>query len=84
MEIHFRLAEAPSVFQNLDLKHWKQGPTVYQRLRGLGATEELAAQAAADGCGRWWRRSQYSSLHKVLTVSYFDSVGVPTLLTSTS
>jgi RNA-directed DNA polymerase len=88
---YFRLVEAPSVFQNLDawtrhrlraiqLKHWKQGPTVYQRLRGLGATEELAAQAAADGSGRWWRRSQYSSLNKVLTVSYFDSLGVPRLL----
>ena len=87
---YFRLVEAPRVFKDLEkwirhrlraiqLKHWRQGPTVYQRLRSLGASEELAAQAAADGCGRWWRRSQYSSLNKVLTVSYFDSLGVPRL-----
>ena len=87
---YFHLVETPTIFQNLDswirhrlravqLKHWRRGPTVYRGLRSLGASEQLAAMVAADGCSRWWRRSQYSSIHKVLTVSYFDSLGVPRL-----
>ena len=87
---YFHLVEVLTTFQNLDswirhrlraaqLKHWRRGPTVYSRLRSLGASEELAAMVAAEGCRRWWRRSQYSSLNKVLTVSYFDSLGVPRL-----
>ena len=87
---YFHLVETPTIFQNLDswirhrlravqLKHWRRGPTVYRGLRSLGASEQLAAMVAADGCSRWWRRSQYSSIHKVLTVSYFDSLGVPWL-----
>jgi RNA-directed DNA polymerase len=87
---YFRLVEAPTIFKHLDswirhrlravqLKHWRHGPAVYRSLRSLGAYEETARAAAADGCSRWWRRSQYSSLNKVLTVSYFDSLGVPRL-----
>jgi RNA-directed DNA polymerase len=88
---YFRLVETPTTFKRLDswirhrlravqLKHWRRGPTVYRSLRSLGASEELAAGVAAEGCSRWWHRSQYYSLNKVLTVSYFDSLGVPRLL----
>ena len=85
---YFRLAQTPSTFKDLDswmrhrlraiqLKHWGRGPTIYRRLRSLGATHELASLISGAG-GRWWYHSQ-SNLNKVLTVAYFDSLGFPRL-----
>ena len=85
---YFRLAQTPKTFKNLDswtrhrlraiqLKHWKIGTTVYSRLRGLGATHELAAQIAG-GAGHWWGHSE-TGLNRVLTVKYFDDLGFPRL-----
>jgi hypothetical protein len=53
------------------------GTTIYRGLRKLGASHELALQTAGSG-GRWWSHSG-SALNKVLTVSYFDSLGIPRL-----
>jgi len=85
---YFRLAQTPQIFKDLDswtrhrlraiqLKHWRTGTTVYRRLRSLGATHELAAQIAG-GVGHWWRHSQ-AGLNRVLTVKYFDDLGIPRL-----
>lgn len=85
---YFRLAQTPTTFRDLDswirrrlravqLKQWKRGTTIYRGLRSLGATHEVAAQVAAAG-RRWWHSSR-SNLHRVLTVDYFDSIGVPRL-----
>ena len=84
----FRLAQTPTTFEDLDswtrhrlravqLKHWKRGGTVYREVLNLGATQEEAV-TIARGCRRWWHQS-HSLLNKVLTVSYFDSLGVPRL-----
>ncbi|TQN75903.1 UNVERIFIED_ORG: RNA-directed DNA polymerase [Citrobacter freundii] len=54
---YFRLAQTPKIFKDLDswirhrlraiqLKHWRTGTTVYNRLRSLGATHEQAALMA--------------------------------------
>ncbi|WP_432742924.1 group II intron reverse transcriptase/maturase [Methylobacter sp. G7] len=85
---YFRLAQTPTTFKDLDswlrhrlraiqLKHWRTGTTIYRGLRKLGASHELALQTAGGG-GRWWSHSG-SALNKVLTVSYFDSIGIPKL-----
>jgi len=85
---YFRLAQTPTTFRDLDswirrrlravqLKQWKRGTTIYRKLRGLGATHEVAAQVAVAG-RRWWHGSR-SNLHRVLTVAYFDSIGIPRL-----
>ena len=85
---YFRLAQTPQIFKNLDswtrhrlraiqLKHGRVGTTVYSRLRALGATHELAAQIAG-GAGHWWGHSE-AGLNRVLTVKYFDELGIPRL-----
>ncbi len=85
---YFSLAQTPSIFRDLDswirrrlraiqLKHWRRGPTIYHGLRRLGATHELAALIAGAG-NRWWHCS-LSDIHRVLTVKYFDSIGIPRL-----
>jgi RNA-directed DNA polymerase len=85
---YFRLAQTPKVYGDLDswirrrlravqLKLWKRGTTIYRELRGLGAMHEVAVKVAAFGT-HWWRASR-SDLHRVLTTSYFDSLGIPRL-----
>jgi RNA-directed DNA polymerase len=85
---YFRLAQTPQTFKNLDswirhrlraiiLKHWRTGTTIYSRLRALGATPELAA-LMAGGAGHWWGHSE-AGLNRILTVKYFDGLGIPRL-----
>jgi RNA-directed DNA polymerase len=85
---YFRLADTPTVWRELDkwmrhrlravqLKQWRSGPTTYRALRALGASEQLAQEVASHG-GRWWCRSA-TGLHRVLTIAYFDRLGVPRL-----
>lgn len=85
---YFRLAQTPIRFRDLDqwlrhrlralhLKHWKRGPTAYARLLDLGASPETAAWAAAH-TERWWHTSRYW-LNRVLSIEYFDRLGVPRL-----
>ncbi|EFA3718236.1 group II intron reverse transcriptase/maturase [Escherichia coli] len=81
---YFRLAQTPKIFKDLDswirhrlraiqLKHWRTGTTVYNRLRSLGAPHEQAA-LMAGGVGYWWRHSE-AGLNRILTVDYFDALG---------
>ncbi|ELP0584573.1 group II intron reverse transcriptase/maturase [Escherichia coli] len=85
---YFRLAQTLKIFKYLDswirhrlraiqLKHWRTGTTVYNRLRSLGATHEQAA-LMAGGAGHWWRHSE-AGLNRILTIDYFDALGFPRL-----
>ena len=83
---YFRLAQTPRVMRELDewlrhrlrsvqLKQWRRGITIFRELRQLGASVETAARVAGNA-RRWWRNS-YIGLNKVLSVRYFDNLGVP-------
>jgi RNA-directed DNA polymerase len=85
---YFRLAQTPKVWRTLDewlrhrlraiqLKYWKRGTTMYRELLKLGAAPSVAKQVAANS-RRWWRNSD-RLLKTVLTIAYFDRLGVPRL-----
>ncbi|WP_321787871.1 group II intron reverse transcriptase/maturase [Burkholderia pyrrocinia] len=85
---YFRLAQTPKVWRELDkwmrhrlraiqLKHWRRGTTIYRELQALGARVEVARQVAANS-RRWWRNSD-GAIKRVLTITYFDRLGVPRL-----
>ncbi|AGU48171.1 RNA-directed DNA polymerase (reverse transcriptase) [Variovorax paradoxus B4] len=85
---YFQLAQTPSVWRRLDewlrhrlraiqLKFWCRGPTMYRELRALGASRDVAARIAANA-RRWWHNSAMA-LNRVLTIAYFDALGVPRL-----
>jgi RNA-directed DNA polymerase len=85
---YFQLAQTPRVWRDLDkwmrhrlraiqLKFWGRGPTMYRELRALGASRDLAAQIAGNS-RRWWHNSALG-LNRVLTIAYFDQLGVPRL-----
>jgi len=85
---YFQLAQTPKVWRTLDewlrhrlraiqLKHWKRGKTMHRELLKLGAAPSVAKQVAANSrC--WWRNSD-RLVKTVLTIAYFDRLGVPRL-----
>ena len=85
---YFGLAQTPNVWRRLDewlrrrlraiqLKHWKKPTTIYRALKALGATDYTAAKVAAySHC--WWHNCD-RMLKTVLTIAYFDQLGVPRL-----
>jgi RNA-directed DNA polymerase len=85
---YFGLAQTPKVLRELDewmrhrmraihLKHWRRGTTIYRELLKLGAKPEVALLVARNNC-RWWRNSRFA-LNNVLTIAYFDRLGMPRL-----
>lgn len=85
---YFGLAQTPGIRRTLDewvrhrlraiqLKHWKRGKTIYRELRKLGSSAETAHRVAANS-RRWWRNSD-GEVKQVLTIAYFDRLGVPRL-----
>jgi hypothetical protein len=85
---YFQLAQTPSVFRDLDewlrhrlrtlhLKQWKRGKTMYRALVALGASPEHARQVAANSRS-WWRNGA-KALNRILTLAYFDRLGLPRL-----
>ena len=85
---YFGLAQTPQIWRELDewmrhrmraiqLKQWRYGRTIYRELRALGAAAEVAQQVAANS-RRWWRNSG-GALNRVLTIRYFDRLGMPRL-----
>lgn len=85
---YFGLAQTPRVWRTLDewlrhrlraiqLKHWKRGSTIYRELIHLGAAEHVARRVA--GNSRCWWRNSAGDLNRVLTIAYFDKLGVPRL-----
>ena len=85
---YFGLAQTPSVLRQLDewmrhrmraihLKHWKRGTTTYRELLKLGAKPNVALLVARNS-RRWWHNSRLA-LNNVLTIAYFDRLGMPRL-----
>ena len=85
---YFGLAQTPTVWRELDewlrhrlralqLKQWKRGTTMYRELRLLGARSDVAHRVAANS-RRWWRNST-TGLNSVLTLAWFDRLGLPRL-----
>jgi RNA-directed DNA polymerase len=85
---YFGLAQTPRVWRALDewmrhrlraihLKHWRHGATIYRELLNLGAKPKVALLVAANS-RRWWRNSRLA-LNNVLTMAYFDRLGMPRL-----
>jgi RNA-directed DNA polymerase len=83
---YFRLAQTPNVMRELDkwlrhrlramqLKQWGSGTTTYRELKRLGASDDLAARIAGHSKS-WWGNSS-TGVNRVLTVAYFDRLGVP-------
>jgi RNA-directed DNA polymerase len=85
---YFGLAQTPGVLRELDewmrhrmraihLKHWKRGTTTYRELLKLGAKPDVALLVARNS-RRWWHNSRFA-LNNVLTIAYFDRLGMPRL-----
>ncbi|MGQ0710107.1 MAG: group II intron reverse transcriptase/maturase [Rhodoferax sp.] len=85
---YFGMAQTPRVWRELDewlrhrlraiqLKHWRRPGAIYRELKALGAKENVARQVAVNS-RRWWRNSD-RLLKTVLTIAYFDRLGVPRL-----
>lgn len=85
---YYRLAQTPGVWRKLDewlrhrlraiqLKQWKRGKSMYRELRSLGASKEVAQRVAANS-RRWWRNSSLL-LNSVLTLAWFERLGLPRL-----
>jgi RNA-directed DNA polymerase len=85
---YFDLAQTPRRWKQLDewmrrkmrvlhLKQWRRGTTMYRELLKLGAPTHVAQSVAALS-RRWWHNSM-SAIHRVLTIAYFDRIGMPRL-----
>lgn len=85
---YFGMAQTPKVWRELDewlrhrlralqLKQWKRGTTMYRELLSMGARAEVAHRVAANS-RRWWRNST-TGLNSVLTLAWFDQLGLPRL-----
>ena len=85
---YFGLAQTPGIRRTLDewlrhrlraiqLKHWKRGTTMFRELRRLGTSVPVAKRVAANSRS-WWRNSD-RDIKRVLTIAYFDRLGVPRL-----
>lgn len=85
---YFGMAQTPRIWLALDewlrhrlraiqLKQWQRPATIYRKLKALGAAENVARQVAGN-CHRWWRNSD-RLLKAVMTIAYFDRLGLPRL-----
>ena len=88
---YFRLAQTTGVWRELDewirhrlraiqLRQWKRGKTMFRELCAMGASTEVARKVAVNS-RRWWHNSAML-LNSVLTLSWFDSLGLPRLASS--
>jgi group II intron reverse transcriptase/maturase len=85
---YFRLEELPGVFRDLDgwirhrlralqLKHWRQGTTIFRELRKRGMSPRDARRVAANA-SRWWHNSKML-INVALPNKFFDGLGLPRL-----
>jgi len=85
---YFGLAQTPKVWRTLDewlrhrlraiqLKQWRRGSTIFRELTNLGAAEHVAKRVA-ENARCWWRNSM-GDIQRVLTIAYFDKLGLPRL-----
>ena len=85
---YFGLAQTPKVWRELgewmrhrmraiQLYHWRRPATIYRAIRALGGSATVAQRVAGNSrC--WWRNSD-GLLKTVLTIAYFDRLGMPRL-----
>jgi len=87
----FGYCQTPSVLQGLEewirrrlrsvvWKQWKRGVNRYEQLRRMGVRKRLAAQTAGSIHGPW-RISNSPALAIALPKAYFESLGLPSLMT---
>jgi RNA-directed DNA polymerase len=88
---YFGFCETPSVLEDLDQwlrrrlraviwTQWKRSRVRFRKLREGGIGEKLAAQTAGTSHGPW-RIANSPALHIAFPISYFDSLGLPRMLT---
>lgn len=61
----------------IQLKHRNSPSAIYRELNALEALEDVANQVAGN-CHRWWRNSE-GAINRLLTIAYFNQMGVPRL-----
>ena len=87
---YFRLAEVRCVFEELDgwirrklrcilWRQWKRAITRAKNLKRRGLDETRAWKSASNGRGPWWN-SGSSHMHACYPKSYFDKLGLVSLL----
>jgi hypothetical protein len=87
---YFRLTEGKGALEELDgwIRHklrtllwrqWKPNPTRAQHLMRAGLGEARAWQSATNGRGPWWN-GDASHMHAAFPKSYFDRMGLVSLL----
>ena len=88
MKRYFNLTQTPGVWRKLDewmrhrmraiqFKQWRIGTTMYRELLNLGAPVKVARLVAANSRRRWHNSAM--ALNSVLTIAYFDRLGMPRL-----
>ena len=89
---YFGKCETPTVLQGLGAwlrrrlrsaiwKQWKSGRTRFAELHRRGVSRDLAAQTAGSAHGPW-RQASGRALSIALPNAYFDSLGIPRLISS--
>lgn len=87
---YFRYAEVKGIFEELDgwlrrkLRRilWKQWKRPYTRAKNLmrrGISEATAWKSATNGRGPWWNAGA-AHMHKAVPKSYFDKLGLVSLM----
>jgi len=87
---YFKLSQVKGVFEQLDgwirrklrniiWRHWKRSFTRAKNLIQRGLSEKRAWQSATNGRGPWWN-SGASHMNQVVPKSYFDKLGLVSLL----
>ena len=61
----------------IQLKQWRRGPTIYRELLAMGASMRTARVVAANS--RRWHHNSRLALNSVMTIAYFDRLGMPRL-----
>jgi RNA-directed DNA polymerase len=85
---YFTLVDTPSIWSPLDLwirrrlralhlRQWRHPARIYSALTALGAEPDVAAKVASLRRGYWG--SSTGPINVVLTLAYFDTLGVPRL-----
>jgi group II intron reverse transcriptase/maturase len=87
---YFRLAEVKGIFEGLDgwirrklrrilWKQWKRPSTRAKNLMRRGLSEATAWKSATNGRGPWWNAGA-AHMHKAVPKSYFDKLGLVSLM----
>jgi RNA-directed DNA polymerase len=87
---YFRYSEVKGIIDELDgwlrrklrrilWKQWKRPKTRAKKLMRRGLSEETAWRSATNGRGPWWNAGA-AHMHKALPKSYFDKLGLVSLM----